>query len=339
MGYAQEKKELDVKKKQIRFFALLGMVFLATVFAVINLYVPISSWKYRMGKPKIVERASGELRLHFLNVGQSDCTLIELPDGKIAVIDSGNGSKDSNRALLKQLYALKVKEIDYLIITHADNDHSGGVKELLKYKKVKQVFMPLATKNNFDYDKLLALVIEHEIPYYTACPPDATRPETLISVTDSETPYTFAFLYPTTEMVDNGTKKTEDNDLSSVLWLDYQGTSALFTGDAPDTTESKLILDDSLGLFERYGVELSQTEILKVSHHGADSATSQAFLDYIHAETAVISCGRDNTYGHPKNEVIERLTGAGVDVYRTDRQGTVVISVDKDGNYQTFSLS
>ena len=339
MGYAQEKKEQDNIKKRIKIYGILVATIIGAILSILGLFGVFSGLQYRIGAPSIDARENGEMRMHFLNVGQGDSTLIELPDGKVALIDSGNGSKSANQALLRQLYALKIKEIDYLIITHVDNDHAGGVKELLQYKKVKRAYLPFVTENDYDYDILLSTITEKDVPYYTACPPDVSRVETLLSVTDGQYPYTFAFLYPTTEMVDNGATQTDSNALSSVLWLDYQGTSTLFMGDAPQEIEHKLILDDNLGLFERYGVTLSQTEILKVSHHGSADATSQALLDYIHAETAIISCGKDNAYQHPNSDVVERLVGAGVGVYRTDVQGTIVISVKQDGAYQAFSVN
>lgn len=337
MNYAQEKKLLKDKKRKIKIIVIIvGVILLAILFALGGAYA-ISSWKYKVGKPKLTTKEKGEMRMHFIDVGQGDCTILELPDGKIAVIDCGNGSEDSNKAVLRYLNALGVDEIDYLIVTHADKDHAGGASEILQYKQVKRVFLPLATQNNYEYDVLLAAVLESGTAYSTVCPPDPTRPETYMSVTDGEYPYTFAFLYPTTEMVDNGFGELKDNELSAVLWLDYQGVSTLFTGDAPIQTENKLILDDTLGLFELYGVTLSQTEILKVSHHGSDDATSQLLLDYMHAQTAIISCGENNEYLHPSEEVLNRLTDAGVDVYRTDKQGTIVITVSETGEYQAFS--
>ena len=337
MNYAQEKKVVEDKKRKIKIIALIVVVILLIILVFLGGALFVGSWKYKVGKPKLTARAQGEMRMHFIDVGQGDCTILELPDGKIAVIDCGNGSKNANKAVLRYLNALKIDEIDYLIVTHADKDHAGGASELLKYKKVKQAFLPLATQNNYAYDLLLAAVMESGTAHTTVCPPDPTRPETYMSVTDGEYPYTLAFLYPTTEMVDNGFGELKDNALSAVVWLDYQGVSTLFTGDAPIQTENKLVLDDTLGLFELYGVTLSETEILKVSHHGSDDATSQALLDYLHAQTAIISCGENNEYSHPSETVLDRLVGAGLDVYRTDKQGTIVITVNNAGEYHAFS--
>ncbi len=337
MNYAQEKKERNVKKRKIAVLVIIVCAVLLTILAILGGVYSISSWKYKVGKPKITARGQGEMRMHFIDVGQGDCTVIELPDGKIAVMNCGNGGMDSNKAVLRYLNALNVDEIDYLIVTHADKDHAGGASELLKYKQVKRAFLPLATPNNYEYDVLLAAVLETGTAYTTVCPPDPQRPETFMSVTEGEYPYTLAFLYPTTEMVDNGFDASKDNEISAVVWLDYQGVSTLFMGDALSQTENKLVLDDTLGLFELYGVTLSQTEILKISHRGSDNATSQLFLDYLHAQTAIISCEEDNEYSHPSDAVLNRLTGAGVDVYRTDKQGTVVIAVNETGEYQAFS--
>ena len=121
--------------------------------------------------------------------------------------------------------------------------------------------------------------------------------------------------------------------MSSVLWLDYKGVSALFTGDAPFATEEKLLRDDRLGLLTPLGVTLSETEILKVSHHGSADSTSLAFLEYLQTETAILSYGKNNLYGHPSKEVCENLERADVTAYSTEGCGAVVITIEPSGKY------
>ena len=108
----------------------------------------------------------------------------------------------------------------------------------------------------------------------------------------------------------------------------------MFTGDAPVSVENALMRDDEAQAFRNLGVQLTSTEILKVSHHGSSDATSFPFLAYLRAKTAVISCGEGNFYGHPNEETLARLQLAGIDTYRTDKDGTVVITVSQTGTYQ-----
>lgn len=338
MGYAKEKNEVNEKIKRIKWIAFCGGLFLLVVVFVFSFFFPPNTWQYRFKKPKVGVRGEGELRMHFVDVGQGDCTILELPDGKIAIIDGGDGSTTANRAVLRYLYALDVETIDYMILTHADQDHVGGLTEVLENFDVARVFLPLAAESDTAYDRFFAAVLEAGAAYTTACPPDPQRSETQLTVADGEYPYTLSFIYPQAITVDGEMQAaTENNALSSVLWLDYQGVSALFTGDAPTTTENTLMLDDGTGLLSRYGVDLKSTEILKVAHHGSADSTSKAFVEYMNAETAIVSCGAENAYGHPSAEVIETLTGAGVDVYRTDTQGSVIVTVTAQGEYGVFS--
>ena len=150
---------------------------------------------------------------------------------------------------------------------------------------------------------------------------------------DGETPYTLSFLYPYTQSMATG-----DNEGSSVLWLDYKGVSILFTGDAPTAVEGELLRDDQYGFFKDKGVELSDTEILKVAHHGSAYSTSMELLTYLNLQTAILSCGKGNAYGHPANEVLEKLEIVGADVYRTDEVGHIIVTVLQDGTYSTKTV-
>jgi competence protein ComEC len=115
------------------------------------------------------------------------------------------------------------------------------------------------------------------------------------------------------------------------------GVSFLFTGDAPEEVETKLLEYKGMGMLPS-SVQLNSTEILKVSHHGSISASSEKFLRYLNLKTAVISCGKDNEYKHPHAEVLDRLQTAGAKIYRTDQQGHIIVTVTKDGQYTVDTL-
>ena len=148
------------------------------------------------------------------------------------------------------------------------------------------------------------------------------------------TNYTLAFLYPYGE--DDG--EDEGNKSSSVVWLDYMGMNALFMGDASDDVESLLLRDDKFGFLQKMGVDLDSIEILKVAHHGSGYSSSAAFLQYLGVQTAVVSCGKDNPYGHPSNRVINDLTAVGASVYRTDKDGHVIITISNNKTIETITL-
>ena len=125
----------------------------------------------------------------------------------------------------------------------------------------------------------------------------------------------------------------EANDTSCVLWLDYGGVSALFTGDVSSTVEEGLLLRDGLDVFAGLGVQLTETEILKVSHHGSSDATSLEFLRYLNVQTAMISCGENNPYRHPTEHTLTNLETVGASVFRTDKQGHIKVTV-QNGSYK-----
>ncbi|MBQ7924566.1 MAG: MBL fold metallo-hydrolase [Clostridia bacterium] len=329
MGYAAEKKKAERKWRRMKVILAVGCFALALVCALIAVFIPPSSWKYRMRLPNVDERLEGELRIHFIDVGQGDATLIELPDAKVALIDGGNGGQAAEYAIMRYLYALDIETVDYLIVTHADEDHCGALDTVLKYIKVKNAYLPVAS----------ATVNTQYAEFYTALMKEKNcriaYAKNGLEMNGEN--YTFTFLYPYGYDVDTALKegKTFDensNEYSAVVWLDYNGVSALFTGDLPSTKENLFIDTYASGLSE---VDVSDTEILKVGHHGSKYSTSAEFLALLSLETAVISCG-ESEYGHPDDTVLERLRVANTSVYRTDKQGGVVISVGK--NAQTYDV-
>ncbi len=332
MGYRKEKNIIEGRKRKIKkvFTCVLAAITLGVaIFACI---IPPNEWKYRIKNPDLKKRAEGELRIHFLDVGQGDCTLIELPDGKVMLIDGGDGRREVNASILRYLNALKINRIDYLVATHADSDHCGGLQEIVKQKEIVNAYLPPIPheKAGGRYDAFVNELHKREYAWEYA-----SRKVCLDGT--GAYPYTLSFLHPytrTEEEIQSDEYVAQTNVLSSVIWLDYMGVSTLFMGDAPFSVENRLIRDDGLQAFASCGVELRSTEILKVSHHGSADATGLQFLNYIQAKTAVISCGEGNFYGHPNDATLNTLQAARLDVYRTDEMGTVMISISKTGSYQ-----
>ena len=340
MSYAKENGKITRKMKRLKTAFLIVAVLLVVAFCVFSYFVPMQTWQYHVKKPKTGKRSTGEMRVHFLDVGQGDCTVIELPDGKIMMIDGGNAAKSTQKTILRYLNALDVDTIDYLVVTHADSDHCGSLGAVLEYKRVKRAFLPVASETeNGDYASFYAALVKENCPFTVACPPDNGENETRRGSDDAAYPYTFAFLYPHRSVVDGATEAPKESNARSVVaWLDYKGASVLLTGDAPKATEETLLRDDTAGLLARYGVELASTEILKVAHHGSEDSTSAEFVGRLGVKTAVISCGANNTYGHPSDEVTQTLSSVGAEILRTDKRGHIIVTVKKDGTYTTRTL-
>ncbi len=340
MGYAAEKKKVERKIRKVRLIVSFAVTAVLICVLVFSFIVPPQTWKYYVAQPALSKREAGDMRLHFIDVGQGDASLIELPDGKVMLIDGGDGSKQANKALLRHILALDIKKINYLVATHADGDHVGGLAEVLDVIEVEHVYLPLfAEEENDAYQAFLAQLTKRKITSSYAAPPNAADARGVLSVTEGEYPYTVAFISPRMALV-NGKedKPKEDNDASVVAWVDYQGQSALFTGDASAELEERLIEDADAGTLEKYGVYLHDTEILKVAHHGSATSTSSAFLQYLQVETAVISCGVNNIYSHPSGETLKRLETAGVKTLRTDVNGSVIITLKADGTRYVQAL-
>ena len=121
------------------------IVFVVIAIAAVSFIFPPDTWKYRVAKPKIGTRENGDARVHFLSVGQGDCSVIELPDGKTMVIDGGDGAEGHTRYILRYLYALGVEKPDYLVATHTDGDHTGGLAKIVSVKGAGEIFMPYVT--------------------------------------------------------------------------------------------------------------------------------------------------------------------------------------------------
>ena len=327
MGYAEEKKTIERRIKVWKIIALFFVVAVIGALCLFATWYPPETWKYYFWLPQPGTRQAREMRVHFLDVGQGDCELIELPDGKIMLIDGGADDESATR-IMRYLNALKIETIDYLLITHADSDHCGGLQKVVKYKEVKRAFLPLtnATENE-------AYAAVHAELMAKGCQWEYSARSVDLSA-EGEISYTLRFLYPYTVQTE---QDVSTNENSAVVWLDYLGASVLFTGDAPMETEEKLMRDHRLGLLDE-SVKLKETELLKVAHHGSADSTSLSFLQYLGVKQAVISCGADNAYGHPTLEVLSALSAQRAEIYRTDERGNLVWTVSKTGDYAMRAL-
>lgn len=336
----EQMRALKRKKRRKIFLILLGIAtVLAILIGIFCKFYPADSWKYYVKNPSVTKHQAGELRMHFLDVGQGDCTIVEFPDGKTMIIDGGDGSEETAKTVLRYANALKIKKFDFMVLTHAHSDHAGALDIVLKYIGAKTVYCPKI--NDYSVNPEYAeFCIELEKS-------SAKKVYTEVGVhfiSTGEYDYRFAFLSPHrisnpdcqyNEVNDGIYGEKAMNDTSAVLLIEYQGKSALFCGDAGTEVETSLIMADKAGVWksgELLDLHL-KADILKVAHHGSTDATSEEFLSYLGAKTAIISCGKENVYGHPHAQTLERLINAKTEIYRTDQKGNILITIETDGNY------
>lgn len=252
--------------------------------------------------------ASGTLEVYFFDVGQGDSELIRLPGGENILIDAGTSSTEDE--LVGELRSLGAETLDLVVATHPHADHIGGMAAVMDAFDVRQVVMPRISESDTPttktYENLLQSIADKGLTIMPAEPGDE-----LLSSGGAVL----------TVLAPNGEDYGDLNNYSVVLRLTYGEDSFLFTGDAEEASEEEMLSLDW---------PLTAT-VLKCGHHGSETSTSPAFLDAVSPQYAVISCGVDNDYGHPDAVTLEKLEAAGAEVFRTDRQGTILASTDGSG--------
>ena len=331
MNYYQKKLAAEKKKKKLGAIVLAVFIFLVLCFSVFSLFVPEESWKYYLGLPKVSERKEGELRIHFLDVGQADATLVEFPDDKTLLIDGGD--VDGADKVLRYLNALKIDRLDYLLLTHTDTDHCGSLAEVVKYKEIGTAILPYLSsdgENNVAFENLGAALSKSKAEIKTA------KRYLSFESNNSNYSYKFSILFPYSAE-SGGNHEYSGNELSTISWLDYQGVNALFCGDTNAKVLEKLQMEDKVGAFLEHGIDLKSIEILKYPHHGGADGATQEILQYFNVKTSIISCGKNNYYGHPNEKTLSLLANNSVDVHRTDWQGDIVLTISSDRTYKVES--
>lgn len=259
-------------------------------------------------QPTAPQQPSGgsSFAVHFIDVGQADAALV-LCDGQAMLIDGGNA--DDSSLMYSYLNRLGITYLDYVIGTHAHEDHIGGIAGALNYASAGQVFCPVTSYTTKAFNNFVKAVQKHG------------RSITIPSVGDR-------FNLGSASCQVLGVNSTDDtNESSIVLRITYGNTSFMFTGDAEREAENMIL---------NRGYDL-RSDVLKVGHHGSASSTSYYWLRQVAPQYAVISVGKGNSYGHPTETVLSRLRDADVTTYRTDLQGDIICT--SDGNTVSFQVS
>ena len=244
------------------------------------------------------------LYVYVFDVGQSDAVLLRCGE-RTLLVDTGTATEE--RALRRALAQYGIERIDYLVLTHAHEDHIGNARFLIENLSVGRVLLPSTPGTDYAYGLLLESAAQHT------------------AVTVAATGQHFAFGGATAEVLWAGdagesTKDADANNASVVLRVTFGEQVFLFMGDAEEETEATLL--------ENYGTAALDCDFLKVGHHGSSTSSSAPFLMAATPTVAVISCGKQNSYGFPHAETLESLTAIGAHIFRTDLSGTLVFGTD-----------
>lgn len=246
------------------------------------------------------EPVQDQFIVYFIDVGQGDASLITC-DGHSMLIDGGH-SKESDK-LYTFLKNKEINHLDYIVATHPDDDHIGGLAGALNYATVDTALSPVETNDSKSFENFKKYLDKQGVGITVPAAGD-TFPLGSSTVT---------VLGPA-EIVDS------DNNNSIVLKVTHGENSILFTGDAENKEEHDIIYANA---------DLEST-VLKIAHHGSSSSTSDDWLNAVNPTAAVISCGMNNEYGHPTAEILDRLKERQIQTFRTDLQGEITV-YEKDG--------
>ena len=301
----QQERTWDMKKKWIAgIVAVVMAAVCALAFSACDLGLSGENSSAPSGQTPATP-AGKTASVYYLDVGQGDSELIQLPSGENILIDAGDrGTSDEIVSYLKEK---GIKKIDLLIATHPHADHIGGMANVIQNFEIGKVYMPRVaddqTPTTKTYEGVLKAISDKNLKI--------TEAKAGMTVYDAGGAK-LEFLAP------NGTEYKDLNNYSIVSKLTYGDTTFVFTGDAETESEKEILAN-------KYDVKC---DVLKLGHHGSSTSTSDRFLEAADPKYAVISCGVDNDYGHPHKETMNKLEDFKIETYRTDTQGTILATTD-----------
>ena len=293
---------LLLKKPTFRISFLQKPIYIMLIFLFCATCIKLATFEY-----------TPSLKIHFIDVGQGDACLIITPHKHSILIDTGGNINSEfdlgSRVLIPYLYHYGITKLDYLIISHSDIDHCGGINSLSQKIPINHLIIsdePLTT-----YAQKLNL------PENTSFLKNALKATEHTQFSLDDVSFTF--------LQQPSSKLNSSNDHSNVIKLKYHNFSALFTGDISQEVEQSLLSKDL------------HATLLKVAHHGSKHSSSREFLDAVKPQIAIISVGKYNNFNHPAPQVLQALQEHSRKILRTDKQGAIIISTDGyKFHYQSF---
>ena len=255
-----------------------------------------------------------DLKINFVDVGQGDSTFIITPKNKTILIDGGGSNTGSfdvgENTLLPYILDKGYNKIDLMIISHFDSDHVGGLLTILEEIKVEKVLIAKQEEQSENYKRFLNIVKEKNIPVIVGKRGDKINIEKDLYLD---------ILFPESEQIE----ENMINNNSLVFNMHYNNFSMLFTGDIEEIAEKRII--------EITNKSRLKADIIKVPHHGSKTSSTRELLEIVLPKIALIGVGKDNLFGHPSSETIDKLNELKIKTYRTDINGEIMINVNKSG--------
>lgn len=357
MAKKKNKREKELQK----FVACLVVIIIITVIVLAVFYIS-NGYKFDFGFLKKESESVSvnysevdnvrDLKVYFIDIGQGDCIFIELPDGKNMLIDTGekrNAGKAKIDKYLRDEKGNKVT-IDYCVATHPDSDHIGLMPYVYEQYDVLKSYRPYVYSENksasalpYELNKGIKIKNSSNIYYDYITNVNAKQTYWEFFKDDSDFSngftgkdgeiyeYTVNFVMPYADNLNDYQYFTTPNDFSAVIMLEYADRKILFTGDIEYETGKKGAEQSFIREFSTSNSAMVDCDVLKVAHHGSDSSTSPEFLSLVKPEYSVISCGLSNKHRHPLKSTLDNLVNCGSEIYRTDLQGTIILTIDSKG--------
>lgn len=291
-------------KKEARKKYAVKLVLLFLIFVLILVWYALFYYESRQ-----------DLLVDFFDIGQGDAVFIEIPNGIQVLIDGGPDDKVVSK--LGEVMPFWDKSIDLVILTHPEKDHITGLLAVLKRYKIDYAVWPNTAKESAEYKEWLELVAEQKAK--------VVHPYSGMRITLGSRAY-LDILAP---FIDKSGKIIGSrNNVGIVGKLVYSKKSFLFTADVERQVENRLVYQFLPGL---------DADVLKVGHHGSRTSSTDEFIRAVSPDVAVISVGKDNRYGHPHKEVVDRLKKYGTKIFRTDINGDIILHTDGINLYPVIS--
>lgn len=258
-----------------------------------------------------------KLRIFFIDVGQGDSTLIITPDIKTVLVDGGGSDSFDvgEKVLLPYLLDRRILKVDYVLISHFDTDHCGGILTIMEKVKVKNIIISEQAEHSENYERFKKLMIHKKIRLI-----EVKKGDKIKIGRYSE----FKILFPTSRLL----SENPLNNNSIVAQFNYNNFKMLFTGDIEKLAEQQILKTEKAEI---------RADILKVAHHGSKTSSIPEFIKAVRPKIALIGVGKNNTFGHPNQQTIKNLENIKCRIYRTDLQGEIIIKIDQKGSMNVKS--